>query len=58
MSTQIGPDRLSYLAGNSQTAPTKQIFWVHFLNNLSMNPQNTIALTFLTHIISAIDGVY
>ena len=29
----------------------------HFFNHLIKNPQTTIALTFLTHIISSIGGV-
>ena len=34
-----------------------QIFRMYFLNCFIKNPQTTIALTFLTHIISAIGGV-
>ena len=34
------------------------ILSIFFLNYLIRNPQTTIALTFLTHIISGIDGVY
>ena len=34
-----------------------QIFRIFFLNYFMKNPQTTIAPTFLTHIISAIDGV-
>ena len=58
--TQIGLDWLCYLAGNSQTAPTIffQIFSIcFFFNYFIKNPQTAIALTFLTHIISAIGGV-
>ena len=43
---------------NSQTAP--KIFFKfsgYFLNDFIKNPQTTTALTFLTHIISAIGGV-
>jgi hypothetical protein len=53
-----GLDWLCRLAGNSQRAPT--IFFKfsgYFFNYFIKNPQTTIALTFLTHIISAIDGV-
>ena len=50
---------LCYWAGNSQTAPT--IFFklsgYIFFNYFIKNPQTTIALTFFTHIISAIGGV-
>ena len=54
-----GLDWLCYLAGNSQTAPTFcfQIFRTYFFNHFIKNPQTTIALTFLTHIISDIGGV-
>ena len=34
-----------------------QIFRMCFLKDFIKNPQTTIALTFLTHIISGIDGV-
>ena len=34
-----------------------QIFRIYFFNYFIKNPQTTIALTFLTHIISAIGGV-
>ena len=34
-----------------------KIFRIYFFNNFSKNPQTTIALTFLTHIISGIGGV-
>ena len=34
-----------------------QIFRTFFTNYFIKNPQSTIALTFLTHIISGIDGV-
>ena len=49
-----------YLAGNSQTAP--MIFFsnfqdTYFLNYFIKNRQTTIALTFLTNIISGIGGV-
>ena len=47
-----GLDWLCYLAGNSQTAPR-----ICFFKDFIKNPQTTIALTFLTHIISDIDGV-
>ena len=44
---------------NSQTAPMIffHIFCIIVSNYLIKNPQTTIALTFLTHIISAIGGV-
>ena len=52
-------DWLSYLAGNSQTAPT--IFFklpvYIFFNYFIKNPQTTIALPFLSDNISAIGGV-
>ena len=58
--TQIGLNRLCYLAGNFQTAPT--IFFKFsgcvFFKDFIKNPQTTIALTFWTHIISGIDGVF
>ena len=59
ISTQIGLDWLSYLAGNFQTVPmillklSRYILFKYFIKN----PQTTIALTFLTHIISGIGGV-
>ena len=34
-----------------------QIFRICFFNDFIKNPQTTITLTFLTHIISGIDGV-
>ena len=34
-----------------------QIFRIYFFKDFIKNPQTTIALTFLTHIISGIDGV-
>ena len=34
-----------------------QIFRICFLKDFIKNPQTTIALTFMTHIISGIDGV-
>ena len=34
-----------------------QIFRIHFFNHFIKNPQPTIALTFLTHIISDIGGM-
>jgi hypothetical protein len=57
--SENGLDWLCYLAGNSQTAPTIffQIVRICFFKNFIKNPQTTIALTFLTHIISCIDGV-
>ena len=60
ISTQIRLNWLCYLAGNSQTAPTIffQIFRIWFFKDFIRNPQTTIALTFLTHIISGVDGVY
>ena len=47
------------IAGNSQMAPTFlfRIFRIFYSNYFIKNPQTTIALTFLTHIISAIGGV-
>ena len=35
-----------------------QIFRIGLFKDFIKNPQTTIALTFLTHIISGIDGVY
>ena len=35
-----------------------QIFRIGFFKDFIKNPQTTIALTFLTHIISGIDGVF
>ena len=35
-----------------------QNFRICFFKDFIKNPQTTIALTFLTHIISGIDGVY
>ena len=59
ISTQIGLDWLCYLAGNSQTAPTFffQTFRICFFEDFIKNPQTTIALTFLIHIISDIGSV-
>ena len=55
---KIGLDWLCYLAGNSQTAPTIFSNFQDFLKKYFIkNPQTTIALTFLTHIISGIGGV-
>ena len=54
-----GLDWLCYLAGNYQTA-TMIFFKLSgyvFFKDFIKNPQTTIALTFLTHIISGIDGV-
>ena len=54
-----GLDWLCYLAGISQTAPTIffQDFRICFFKDFLKNPQTTIALTFLAHIISGKDGV-
>jgi hypothetical protein len=53
-----GLDWLGYLAGNTQMAPTIFSYFQHnFFHYLIKNPQTTIALTFLTHKISGIDGV-
>jgi hypothetical protein len=54
-----GLDWLCYLAGNSQAAPTFffQIFRILFFDYFIKNPQTTIALTFLTDIISSIGSV-
>jgi hypothetical protein len=59
ISTQVWLDWLCYLAGNSQMAPTIffQIFRIYFFNYFIKNPQTTIALTFLTYVISATGGV-
>ena len=55
-----GLDWLCYLAGSFQTATTIffQISRIYIFNHFIKNPQTTIALTFLTHIISAIGGVH
>ena len=54
-----GLDWLCYLAGNSQTAPSiffkfSGYIFCYFIKN----PQTTVALKFLTYIISAISGVF
>ena len=45
----------SYLLDS--TADSAQFEWKCFFKDFIKNPQTTIALTFLTHIISGIDGV-
>ena len=49
---------LCYLTDNSQTAPMVHTFSIYFFDWLIKNPQTTNALTFLTHIILAIGGVF
>ena len=53
--SENGLDCLGYLAGSHDFF---QIFRIFFKTHFSKNPQTTIALTFLTHIISAIGGVF
>ena len=58
--SENGLDWLCYLAGNYQTAPMIffQTFRIHFtFYYFIKNSQTTIALTFLTYIISVIGGV-
>ena len=48
---------LAVLFSTNSTHDFFQIFRICFFKDFIKNPQTTIALTFLTHIISGIDGV-